>query len=121
MIWLQVFTNHGWRVFSEEMRKDYLPQISTGRSEVCETEHVKIEFPGPLSEPTTEVDIDGLSVQFVTDELTYVSSLLHNLPIVRIGDHDCVKLRGRMEGVLLMNQQRWTLLDKVHAVMREGK
>ena len=113
MVWFQVFTNKGWRVFSEQMREAYLGKISSGRSAPVETDTVKIDFPGEFSPEIASFEIDGLTVLVPAKEISYFESLLKYVDTEQVGNTLCVKLRGRMEGVLLTNQQRWTLLDKM--------
>lgn len=113
--WYTVHTNNGWRVFSEEIGTSYLPTVSSGRTDPSPTQHVFIELPGSSSpEKQFRANIDGLDIDMPRDDIRMIAALLNNMETTVFGEHSCVKLRGRMEGVVLTNKQRWNLVDQIH-------
>lgn len=120
MRWFMVHTNNGWRVFSEELRELYLPTISSGESQPIPTEHVLIEMPGSEHpERQARFYVDRLAITTPREDLPALAAMVRNMEPTLLGERVIFKLRGRMEGVVLTDEQRWILIDQMHRFMKE--
>ena len=122
--WFRITTNKGWRLFPSSIFKQYLQQISSGKTQPEAAESVTIDMPGIIMSDRNyqTIELDGLIIEIPSSDFAIIhEQLARASEEVLPGGMSIFKIRGWMVGIVLTLEFRDQLLQKMSELLPSAK